>query len=218
LLKARADGGTCVRTPCDATRPSEPDARAEPHDPGGGPRRRRATDRRRRRQHRHDSETADSRADSTYPEAEPPRTLDPHDAQPRPAPPQHLPFLLHPALSPRRPYGHPNPGFLHLHLRTLLPRSRCRRPASGPQAHRLGHQQVYLESRGRGVRREAADPPSSQAQAQSEIGAGGGAAACCPPRINTQRSTPRDQQPPARPNTCQAPGWQPANGALRGRR
>lgn len=39
---------------------------------------------------------------------------------------------------------------------------------------------------------------SSKAQAQSGIRAGAGAAACCPPSINGQRSTPRDQQPSPR--------------------
>jgi hypothetical protein len=50
-----------------------------------------------------------------------------------------------------------------------VPALACRRPAPGPSAPRLGWPvQVYLDGRGRGVRRAAADPPSSQAQTVSE--------------------------------------------------
>ena len=53
---------------------------------------------------------------------------------------------------------------LHPHARPSLPA--CRRPASGPPASRLGcPARCYLAGRGRGVQREAVDPPSSKAQA-----------------------------------------------------
>ena len=54
----------------------------------------------------------------------------------------------------------------------------CRRPVSGLPPSRLGcPARCLFAGRGRGVQREAVDPPSSKAQAQSEIWAGGGAAA-----------------------------------------
>jgi hypothetical protein len=60
------------------------------------------------------------------------------------------------------------------------PLPRCRRPAPGPPTPAWANPpHVYLTGRGRGVRREAADPPSSQAQAGSGTWGGGGAAACC---------------------------------------
>ena len=49
---------------------------------------------------------------------------------------------------------------------------------------------VFLAGRGRGVQREAVDPPSSKAQGHPGSQAGGGAAARRP-----QTPTPRDQQP-----------------------
>jgi hypothetical protein len=52
---------------------------------------------------------------------------------------------------------------------------------------------VFPAGRGRGVQREAVDPPSSKAQALSEIPAGGGAAACAPPKTNTKKRTPRGE-------------------------
>ena len=45
----------------------------------------------------------------------------------------------------------------------------CRRPASGPPATCLGCPQIYLAGRGRGVQREALDPPSSNAPSSSHI-------------------------------------------------
>ena len=78
------------------------------------------------------------------------------------------------------------------------PPARCRRPAPGPPAPAWANpHHIYLARRGRGVRREAADPPSSKAQAGSEKQAGGGAAACRAPKTNTKkdpntgRRTPR---------------------------
>jgi hypothetical protein len=63
-------------------------------------------------------------------------------------------------------------------------------PPEAPPASRLGWPvQVYLAGRGRGVQREAVDPPSSKAQAQSGKRPKGGAAA----RSRLER-TPRDEQ------------------------
>ena len=76
-----------------------------------------------------------------------------------------------------------------------LPLAAAPPPALPP--HAWAALQIYLAGRGRGVQREAVDPPSSKAQAPSQTRAGGGAAARSPPRTNTKRRTPRTEHPEA---------------------
>jgi len=104
------------------------------------------------------------------------------DARPRPKPPVPNPDSS-PALSPPNSASHrwsTHPSQIrHQPTRHARP-ARCRRPAPGPPAPAWANpHHIYLAGRGRGVRREAADPPSSKAQAGSGKPAGGGAAACC---------------------------------------
>ena len=121
-------------------------------------------------------------ANTTHPQAEAAEPLEPHRRPTRPlAPIPQLP-------PPPRP-----PCPLRVVSTVQLPRlfnltSSLRLPAltqlaaapPEPPARRLGWPaQVYLAGRGRGVRRKAADPPSSKAQAQSEKRRKGGAAARC---------------------------------------
>jgi hypothetical protein len=79
------------------------------------------------------------------------------------------------------------------------PSPACRRPASGPSSFAWAACQIYPASRGRGVQREAVDPPSSKAQALRAIlgrRRGGGRcrqrSTCGDQRVdfNTWRSTP----------------------------
>jgi hypothetical protein len=75
----------------------------------------------------------------------------------------------------------------------------CRRPASGLPPSRLGcPARVSLAGRGRGVQREAVDPPSSKAQAWSQHGRrrGGGLFGSQDeqPEPNTKKRTPRNEQ------------------------
>jgi hypothetical protein len=116
------------------------------------------------------------RADRTEP-IEPPPTPDPAFSFPSLLP---IPRPPYPRLPPRRRDGRPAGLKSDTNPPIHLPLPRCRRPAPGPPAPAWANPpHVYLAGRGRGVRREAADPPSSKAQAQSGKQAGGGAGACC---------------------------------------
>jgi hypothetical protein len=149
---------------------------------GGVPPRERVSGQRRlRRPHRrHGPAAAHSRpttrrAHRTEP-IEPPPTPDPAFSLPPLLPIARPPY---PRLPPRRLDG--SPTGLKSDTNPRIPPARPV-AAAPPPAHQhppglTPH--VYLARRGRGVRREAADPPSSKARAGSEKQAGGEATACC---------------------------------------
>jgi hypothetical protein len=110
----------------------------------------------------------------THPRAETPEPLEP---QPTPRPrhrSHHSSSPALPAFLTRRLEQLTPPRLTHLipaYLICLTPTHLAAAPPHATQASRLGYPgHIYLASRGRGVRRSAADPPSSQAPAQSQDG------------------------------------------------
>jgi hypothetical protein len=87
--------------------------------------------------------------------------------------------LPHPHDFDHLPHDRPPDCLLFFYLLLILLLDHLLLAAAPPPALPLlpGLPQIYLAGRGRGVQREAVDPPSSKAQALSGIWAGGGAAA-----------------------------------------
>ena len=119
----------------------------------------------------------------------------PRTARPRPTPrPRPLLYNFSPSCSSRavarRPYGHPIPASPPSTSPISAPRSRYRRPASGPKLTAWAHHQVYLsvEEGGSGAERRTPLPHKPRRRARSEPEAGRRPVAL-------QGSTGRDQQP-----------------------
>ena len=81
-------------------------------------------------------------------------------------------------------------------IRSAAPACVCPPPRPRPRSCLPGLPCPFsLAGRGRGVQRDAVDPPSSKGQAWCGVWAGGGAAGCSSPKPNNKRRTPRNEHP-----------------------